>query len=71
MGSDEDIPMIQAVIHHPAACLGTFLALVTLAFAVSRMGLMVWLAWMDRHKGDRRGQKRRGEATKEYCRVHQ
>jgi hypothetical protein len=57
MGSDEGIPTIQAVIHYPAACLGALLALVALAFAVNRMGLIVWLPWMDRHKRDRRGQK--------------
>jgi hypothetical protein len=57
MGSDEGIPTIQAVIHHPAACLGALLALVALAFVVNRMGLIVWLPWMDRHKRDRRGQK--------------
>jgi hypothetical protein len=63
--------MIQAVIHHPAVCSGAFLALVTLAFVVNRLGLIVWLAWMDPHKGDRREQKRNGEATKAYWRVHQ
>ena len=63
--------MIQTVIRHPAACLGVFLALITLTFVVNRLGLVVWLAWLDRHKGDRRGQKSHGEATKEYWRVHQ
>jgi hypothetical protein len=63
--------MIQAVIHHPAACLGALQALVALAFVVNRMGLIVWLAWVDPHKGAHREQKRNGEATKEYWRVHQ
>lgn len=62
--------MIQTVIHHPAACLIAFLALVALTFAANRLGLIVWLAWPDRHKGDR-GQKSHSEATKEYWRVHQ
>jgi hypothetical protein len=71
VGVNKDIPVIQTLIDHPAACLIAFLFLVALTFAADLLGLIVWLAWLDRHKGDRREQKRHGEATKEYWRVHQ
>lgn len=68
--SDEDIPMMQTLIDHPAALIA-FLLLVALTFASHRLGLTAWLAWLDRHKGDRREQKRHGEATKDDWRVRQ
>jgi hypothetical protein len=58
--------MIEVLIHHRAACLIALLSLVALAFVANRLGLLVWLAWLDR-----REEKRPGEATKEYWRLHQ
>jgi hypothetical protein len=63
--------VIQTLIDHPAAGLIAFLLLVALTFAADLLGLIVWLAWLDRHKGDCREQERHGKATKEYWRVHQ
>ena len=71
MTIDEGIPMIQMLIHHLVACLIAFVFLVALTFAADRLGLIIWLAWLDRHKGDRREQKHHNEATKEYWRMHQ
>jgi hypothetical protein len=68
--------MIEILIHHPVACLITLVSFVALTFAADRLGLIAWVAWLDRHqKGrrekDRRQAKRHGEATKEYWRMHQ
>jgi hypothetical protein len=63
--------MIQTLIHHRAACLIALASLVALAFVANRLGLIVWLAWLDRHAGDRREEKRHGEVTREYWRIHQ
>jgi hypothetical protein len=46
--------MIEVLIHHSAACLIAFLLLVVLTFSADRRGLIAWLAWLDRYKGDRR-----------------
>jgi hypothetical protein len=62
---------MQILIHHPAACLITFLLLVALTFLADRLGLIVWLAWLDRCEGDRREEKRHDEATEEHWRVPQ
>lgn len=71
MGSDEDIPMMQALIHHSAACLIAFLFLVVGTLLADRLGLIVWLAWLDRHEGNRREENRHGDATEEYWRIHE
>jgi hypothetical protein len=65
--------MKQMLIHHPVACLIAVLLLVTLTSAADRLGLIAWLAWLDRHKhkGYRRVQKSHGETTKEYWRVYE
>ena len=62
--------MIQTLIHHWAGLLIAFLSLVALASVADRLGLITWLAWLDRHKGDRREDKRHGESTGEYWSVH-
>ena len=66
MGVNKDIPVIQTLIDHWAACFVAFLFLVALTFAADRLGLIAWLAWLDCHKRDRHG-----KATKEYWRIHQ
>ena len=65
------MPMIQMLIHHRAACLIALLSLVALAFVANRLGLIVWLAWLDRREGNRREKRCHGDATKEYWRLHQ
>lgn len=62
--------MIQTLIHHRTGFLIAFLFLVALTFVVNRLGLIVWIAWLDRYKGDRYEDKRRGESTREYWRLH-
>jgi hypothetical protein len=63
--------MIEVLIHYSAACLIAFLLLVVLTFLADRLGLVVWLGWLDRHNGDRRAVKRHGDATEEYWRIHE
>jgi hypothetical protein len=63
--------MIEVLIHHSAACLIDFLLLLVLTFLADRLGLIAWLAWLDRCKGDRRAEKRHDEATEEYWRIHE
>jgi hypothetical protein len=63
--------MIEVLIHHSAACLMAFLLLVVLTFLADRLGLVVWLAWLDRYNGNRRAEKRHGDATEEYWRIHE
>jgi hypothetical protein len=57
--------MIETLIHHRAACL-IVLLLIALAFLANHLGLITWLAWLDR-----REEKHPGEATKDYWRLHQ
>lgn len=71
---------MQMPIHHPAACLIAFLSLVALMFVAKQLGLIAWIAWLDRREEDRREEdrredkrhedKRHGESTGEYWRVH-
>jgi hypothetical protein len=61
--------MMQALIHHSATCLIAFSFLVVGALLADRLGLIVWLAWLDRH--DRREENCRGDATEEYWRIHE
>jgi hypothetical protein len=68
--ADEDAPMIQTLTHHPAACLIAFLSLVVLTFVANRLGLISWLAWLDRNEEDRQKEKRDSEDTDEYWRIH-
>jgi hypothetical protein len=63
--------MIEVLLHHSAACLMAFLLLVVLTFLADRLGLVVWLAWLDRYNGNRRAEKRLGDATEEYWRIHE
>jgi hypothetical protein len=62
--------MIETLIHHPAGCLIAFLSLFVLTFVANRLGLIVWLAWLDRRGEDRRDDKRHRQATREYSRIH-
>jgi hypothetical protein len=57
--------MIQTLIHHPADGLITLLFLVVLVFIIDRLGLLTWIAWLNRGKG-----KPKDKAAKEYWRVH-
>ena len=64
--------MIEVLIHHSAACLIAFSFLVVGTLLADRLGLIVWLAWLDRHEGDRRGEENcHGDATEEYWRIHE
>jgi hypothetical protein len=58
--------MIRTLIRHPAAYFIAFLSLVVLTFVANRLGLIAWLAWLNR-----REDKRRGEVTREYWKIHQ
>jgi hypothetical protein len=52
--------------------LGYFVALlvlVALTFAVNRLGLMLWVAWLSRRDGKHEG-KPEGNRSGEYWRVH-
>jgi hypothetical protein len=67
--SIEVTPMIRTLWtlnHHPAAYLIAFLSLVVLTLVANRLGLIAWLAWLDRRE-DMRG----GEVTREYWKLHQ
>jgi|HubBroStandDraft_5_1064220.scaffolds.fasta_scaffold2188848_1 hypothetical protein len=57
--------MIATLIHHRTACL-IVLLLIALAFLANRLGLITWLAWLDR-----REEKHFAEATKDYWRLQQ
>jgi len=47
-----------------------FLSLVVLTFVANRLGLISWLAWLDRNEEDRQKEKRDSEDTDEYWRIH-
>ncbi len=46
-----------------------FLVLISLVFAVDRLGLMVWVAWLN-HRENKREHKPEGNGSGEYWRVH-
>jgi hypothetical protein len=39
--------MMTTIIDHPVACLVALLSLAALALVANRLGLIVWLAWLD------------------------
>ena len=52
---------MQTLIDHPAASVITLFSLVALTFIAKRLGLIAWLAWLDRRKEERRGEEHRKE----------
>jgi hypothetical protein len=57
--------MIQTLVDHPADVLITLLFLVVAIFIIDRLGLLIWLAWLNRREGEPKH-----KAAKEYWRIH-
>jgi hypothetical protein len=78
--NDEDIRMIQTLIHSPIDCLIALLSLVALIFIIDRLGFLAWVAWVNlhevnlhevnRHEGNRHLDKPKDGEAKGYGRVH-
>lgn len=58
--------MMQTLIHHPLGFFVVFLVLVALTLALDRLGLLVWMAWLNR-----RSVTRKDHGSKEYWGVHE
>jgi hypothetical protein len=61
--------MMPTLISHSLGCFAAFLVLIVLVFAVDRLGLMLWVAWLNRRKS-KRERKPEGNGSGEYWRVH-
>lgn len=57
--------MILTLILHSLGCFVAFLVLIILGVAVDRLGLMLWVAWLNRRKN-----KPGDNGSGEYWRVH-
>jgi hypothetical protein len=55
---------VQTWIHHPVRCLVALLALVVLVFSVDRLGLLTWIAWLNRRA------EHQDNGSKETWRLH-
>ncbi len=62
--------MIPTLIFHLLVYFVAFLVLVALAFAIHRLGLQLWLAWLN-HRENKREHKLEDDGSGEYWRVHQ
>jgi hypothetical protein len=61
----EEIFMMQTSILHLLGYFVAFLVLVALMFAVDRLGLLLWVAWLNRRAG-----KPEDNGSGEYWRLH-
>jgi hypothetical protein len=57
--------MTQTLILHSLGCFVSVLVLVALVFAVDRLGLWLWVAWLNRREG-----KAGDSGSGEYWEVH-
>jgi hypothetical protein len=55
---------MQTLIDHPAASVITLFSLVALTFIAKRLGLIAWLAWLDRPTPSRRRSAQRKSAQR-------
>ena len=62
----EECLIMQTLGHHLLEFLVVLLALAAMAFAIEQIGLRIWIAWLNRHLG----QRKNGD-SKEYWRTHQ
>jgi hypothetical protein len=61
--------MMPTLILHSLGYFVTFLALIALVFAVDRLGLMLWVAWLNRRE-NKCERMPEGNDSGEYWRVH-